>query len=40
MSTVLASRGIDPDALLENEPSSFLEWAEALPSDTDLALAS
>jgi hypothetical protein len=40
MSTVLASRGIDPDAVLENEQSSLLEWTGSLPSSTDLALAS
>ncbi len=40
MSTVLASRGIDPDAVLENAQSSLLEWTGCLPSTTDLALAS
>lgn len=40
MSAVLASRGIDPDAVLENAQSSVLEWAGPLPSSTDLALAS
>ncbi|WAR45987.1 DUF4942 domain-containing protein [Methylomonas rapida] len=40
MSTVLASRGIDPDAVLKNEQSSLLEWTGSLPSSTDLALAS
>jgi hypothetical protein len=40
MSTVLANHGIDPDAVLENAQFSLLEWAEALPLDTDLALAS
>ncbi|MCK9609478.1 MAG: hypothetical protein M0R33_23870, partial [Methylomonas sp.] len=40
MSSVLASRGIDPDAVLENEQSSLLEWTGSLPSSTDLALAS
>jgi len=40
MSSVLTSRGIDPDAVLENEQSSLLEWTGSLPSATDLALAS
>ncbi|MDT4332705.1 DUF4942 domain-containing protein [Methylomonas sp. MS20] len=40
MSTVLASRGIDPDAVLENEQSSLLEWTGCIPSATDLASAS
>ncbi|WP_427551026.1 DUF4942 domain-containing protein [Methylomonas sp. MS20] len=40
MNTVLANHGIDPDAVLENEQSSLLEWTGSLPSTTDLALAS
>jgi len=40
MSTVLVSRGIDPDAVLENAQSSLLEWAGSVPSAIDLALAS
>ncbi|TPQ27556.1 DUF4942 domain-containing protein [Methylomonas koyamae] len=42
MSTVLASRGIDPDAMLTNEPANrnLLEWIDSLESTQDLPLAS
>jgi len=40
MSSVLASRGIDPDAVLKNEQSSLLQWTGCIPSATDLASAS